>query len=164
MSSGITNGSSGSMLEFGLCISFSVWTVPFKKTYWKNLVFFHIFLSLPKSPTFIPTWPCALCGHLVFVLVGSYKDIDPTSFCSPATFLRWLLGLLSQWWQELLKVRSCYSLIFVVHFVQCWWRCRFFLAVWIFTLIASVTMAMLSIKKHRKEYPRNRRAMITVIL
>jgi very-long-chain enoyl-CoA reductase len=47
----------------------------------------------------------------------------------------------------------------------------FFSAAWIFTIVAGVTMAMWSIKKHKnykkefgKEYPRNRRAMIPFIL
>ena len=47
----------------------------------------------------------------------------------------------------------------------------FFSLAWIFTIVAGVTMAMWSIKKHKNykkefgnEYPRNRRAMIPFVL
>lgn len=67
-------------------------------------------------------------------------------------------------------MRSCCSwFVYLCQVIDC--DTSFFVVAWIFTIVAGVTMAMWSIKKHKnyrkefgKEYPRSRRAMIPFIL
>jgi len=66
---------------------------------------------------------------------------------------------------------SFFDLIFVMPLPSQLLTLFSLLLAWIFTIVAGVTMAMWSIKKHKnykkefgKEYPRNRRAMIPFVL